>query len=526
MTLPKRSRTLPKRYGLMAFIHALTLPCSEKAARHFRAAFSPILKTLPISKSNGDKFLTTLSEVVTNLVKYPDPLPTLIRLELRRTRAHWELTICDNGPRFSDLEAAPEPPMLDPLELAENGRGLYILHQQFPSFTYQSEQKNQETWNTLTLSIPLDAEERLMPTALVVDDDPVFLQVLSGYLRDTFSVQTFSKVSGALAYLEENAVDLVISDIHMPDTDGYVFRRKLQNLRKMDTVPFIYLTGSQSGEIRDKAADFSIDDYLTKPVQKKALVSSIRRIMKRAADLRSSIGDRLDDQITQALKPDITTQPTGYAIASANEAASAGGGDILIDHQLESGHLIILADIMGHGEQAKFFAHAFSGYSYGALRALGRTASPAILLSELSDMFLNDKLLKHSFATALALFLRPDGTVTIASSGHPPPFIIDGDQITEIDVGGPLLGLMEEPSYQEVHLSMQTNQRLVLYTDGVSEANRSMVCNPSHMISDFMDQLDVISDPHFANGLLESAQARNNYVLLDDATSVVIRKTA
>ena len=508
----------------MPLIHTLSLACDEKAARLLRAAFSPVMDTLHIEKSTRDKFLLTLSEVVTNLAKYPVPRPDTVRVELWRTRAHWRLKINDNGPPFREMTEKTAPLLPDGTEMAESGRGLYILHQQFPDFSYVPNTNSDTKWNTLILNSLLNPEARQMPTAVVVDDDPVFLNLIDHYLRDAFSVAGFSDVESALDYLDNNSADLVISDISMPGTDGYMFRRNLQKRGKTDTVPFIYLTGSSSDKNHDTAAELSIDGYLTKPVKKQALISTIRRIMKRASDLRASIGDRLDTEITEALKPGFSKPPVGYAVATAHEAASAGGGDLLIEHEIEEGHLVVLADIMGHGEQAKFFAHVFSGYAYGAIRALGRGASPAALLRELSTMFLEDRLLKHSFATAVALLIRPNGAVTMASAGHPPPFLINGETLKDIDVGGPLLGLIDDPDYSEIQFTMTTDQRLVLYTDGISEAERSIITAPQELLQQSADELRSASDQEIATGLLQLAQARSNYILSDDATSVVLRK--
>lgn len=508
----------------MPLIHTLSLACDEKAARLLRAAFSPIMETLQIEKPTRDKFLLTLSEVTTNLAKYPVPRPDTVRVELWRTRAHWRLKICDDGPPFHEMTQKTDPRLPDDTEMAESGRGLYILHQQFPDFSYVPNTNGDTKWNTLVLNTLLNPDVRQMPTAVVVDDDPVFLKVIEQYLKDVFSVTGFSDVESALNYLDINSADLVISDISMPGTDGYTFRRNLQKRGKTNTVPFIYLTGSTSDKNRDTAAELSIDGYLTKPVQKQALVSTIRRIMKRASDLRTSIGDRLDTEITEALRPGFSRTPIGYAVATAHEAASAGGGDLLIEHETEEGHLVVLADIMGHGEQAKFFAHAFSGYAYGAIRALGRGTSPATLLCELSTMFLEDRLLKHSFATAVALLLKPDGTVKVASAGHPPPFLMNGNTLTDIDVGGPLLGLMDNPGYSEVQFTMTTDQRLVLYTDGISEAERTIISDPEELLLQSPDEQTVATDQEIATGLLQHAQARSNYILADDATSVVLRK--
>jgi sigma-B regulation protein RsbU (phosphoserine phosphatase) len=509
--------------NLMPLIHSFSHSPNDKAARYFRNALSPVLSKVGLNSDDSNKFLLAMSEAVTNVQKHACPPAELVSISFHRSRAQWRLEISDDGPPFF---AFNDSAGLENIEnLSEGGRGLYLIQSQFPDFKYEPKTDSVKIWNTLTLSIPLQTSEYDRPKAAIIDDDPVFVDVISAYLKDTFLVVSFENATSALESLTDSPVDLVISDIRMPEMDGYTFRRKLKNSQTMETVPFIFLTGSDSPSNREQAANLSIDDYLTKPIDKHQLNSTIHRVMKRASDLKNSLGDRLDDEITEALHPHFSTHPIGYNTAISFEAASAGGGDILIEHKLDHGHLIILADIMGHGEQAKFFAHAFSGYVYGAMRALGRCASPKVILNELSDMFLTDRLLKRSFATALALILYPDGKISVAAAGHPPPFVMSANGLISINVSGPLLGLMDRPEYIETQFELATNDRLVLLTDGISEAGKTMVSHPGDFFESSAAEISDCGDQEISDKLLSYARAMSDYVLLDDATAVVVRKS-
>jgi len=507
----------------MPLIHTVTLAPNEKAARNFRAAFSTVMNSAGLSDNESNKFLLAMSEVVTNLQKHTRPAPKHVRVTLHRLRAQWRLTIADDGPPFTGFREKAE--LASIADLNEDGRGLYLVHSQFPDFKYEPGTRSNENWNTLTLTLPFQSGSLDLPKAAIIDDDPVFLEVIKAYLEGSFSVICFQDANKALQDLSTNVVDLVISDIRMPGIDGYMFRRSLQNGGNMNTVPFIFITGADSPSNREMAAELSIDDYLTKPIDKQQLISTIRRVMKRAANLRDTIGDRLDVEITDALRPGFQNHPNGFQTAVAHEAATAGGGDILIERELEQGHLIIFADIMGHGEQAKFFAHAFTGYAYGAIRALSKNASPKVLLSELSDLFLSDRLLKNSFATALALMVYPDGKISFAAAGHPPPFILTQNGFINLEISGPLLGLMEEPEYTEIQHQLPINERLVLFTDGISEAGRTMITQPADLFDTSPTEMANWTDQKIADALLSFARSRSNYFLHDDATVIVIRKT-
>ena len=510
----------------MPLIHTLTLPSGPKAARKFRAAFAPAMESVSLTVSERDKFLLAMSEIITNLAQHSDPQPELVRVTLRQMHAHWQLSISDDGSPFLNFQEIIDEPPKEMPDLRENGMGLYLISNQFVEFSYTPKTDPMGKWNELILNLPVVSPIDSKPSIIIVDDDPVFIQVIASYLKENFHVSSFLTADAALTHLRDSPVDLVISDIRMPGTDGYVFRQKLQNTRLMDTVPFIFLTGEQSQTERYESSNLSIDDYLTKPIKKQQLITTIKRVMKRAEDLRNRINDRLDSTITDALVPGFQSNPEGFEVVLVHEAASAGGGDVLIERKLDNGHLIILADIMGHGEQAKFFAHALTGYAYGAIKALTRHASPPEqLLNELSELFLTDPLLIQSCATAMALVLYPDGTIFYTTAGHPPPILLSSSKIVELESTGPLLGLMEDPDYQANKLRIELDERLILLTDGISEAGRTMITQPMDLFSCPVEDLTNMTNQQIAEDILSNAQVRSNYLLYDDATAVVISRS-
>jgi serine phosphatase RsbU (regulator of sigma subunit) len=75
--------------------------------------------------------------------------------------------------------------------------------------------------------------------------------------------------------------------------------------------------------------------------------------------------------------------------------------------------------------------------------------------------------MQGGFTTCLALRLGPDGHCTVASAGHPAPFLND----RELDLPGALpLGLTAEASYHETAFDLREGDRFSLYTDGLLEA--------------------------------------------------------
>jgi DNA-binding response OmpR family regulator len=131
-----------------------------------------------------------------------------------------------------------------------------------------------------------------MPTAsariLVVDDEPQILRVLRrGLESHGFEVVTAADAASALQIFRSMAVNLVITDLRMPDTDGVQLCRQI---RAGSAVPVIVL--SVKGEERTKveALDAGADDYVTKPFGPRELMARVRTTLRRRAEAPAPSG--------------------------------------------------------------------------------------------------------------------------------------------------------------------------------------------------------------------------------------------
>jgi len=109
---------------------------------------------------------------------------------------------------------------------------------------------------------------------LVVDDDPNMRQLLDILLRNAgYEVQTAEDgVVGGYGVLR-NRPDLIISDVNMPHLDGFEFIAALRADRGLHSIPVIFLTSQEEGEIRGK--ELGAVGYLPKPVRADRLLSVV-----------------------------------------------------------------------------------------------------------------------------------------------------------------------------------------------------------------------------------------------------------
>ena len=116
---------------------------------------------------------------------------------------------------------------------------------------------------------------------LLVDDDPDTLQILSLMLADTkASVQIATSVSEALEVIEWYSPDVLVSDLAMPDEDGYSLIEKLRQSENGSgrEVPAVALTSYVRVEDRTRALSAGFNVFVTKPVQPDELISAIANL--------------------------------------------------------------------------------------------------------------------------------------------------------------------------------------------------------------------------------------------------------
>ncbi len=134
-----------------------------------------------------------------------------------------------------------------------------------------------------------------MPTVLVVDDEPNIIEILELVLRDA-GMEVAKSFSGreALTFLRKNNVDIVISDIRMPDISGVDLLRQAKQLAP-ETV-FIMITAFASTDTAIEALQHGAYDYLTKPFEMKELRSIVQRALeKRKQKQQSSVSAKEDE---------------------------------------------------------------------------------------------------------------------------------------------------------------------------------------------------------------------------------------
>ncbi|WP_043429283.1 response regulator [Cystobacter fuscus] len=118
---------------------------------------------------------------------------------------------------------------------------------------------------------------------LLVDSDPKSLRVMEVSLKKAgFSVTTAVHGKDALEKVQISTPDLVLSDTKMPEMDGLELCRTLKSEERYKHIPFVFLTNQKAVEAKVKGLEMGADDYLTKPIYIKEIVTRVTMILQKA----------------------------------------------------------------------------------------------------------------------------------------------------------------------------------------------------------------------------------------------------
>lgn len=113
---------------------------------------------------------------------------------------------------------------------------------------------------------------------LIVDDSLSVRKYLSAFLT-TRNLKVYSASNGgeALKMLEENEVDLIITDLEMPIMHGYELVSRIRASSQWKGIPIIVLTSRSTGKHKEKALELGADDYIIKPFDEAGLMESLKK---------------------------------------------------------------------------------------------------------------------------------------------------------------------------------------------------------------------------------------------------------
>ena len=127
---------------------------------------------------------------------------------------------------------------------------------------------------------------------LLVDDEPGLREAVKDYLQESgFTVQVASNAREGWELMQQNTPDLVISDIMMPQVNGYEFLKQLRDDPRFKALPVVFLTAKGMTTDRIQGYQARVDAYLPKPFDPDELVAIVENLLERRLAAAPTTGE-------------------------------------------------------------------------------------------------------------------------------------------------------------------------------------------------------------------------------------------
>ena len=128
------------------------------------------------------------------------------------------------------------------------------------------------------------AEPRRTPTVYFIDDSATMREVIKiAFRRESINVVTCADAASALAQFDENPPDVVITDVIMPDQDGYSVCSQVKQNPQFAKTPVILMSGVVNKSVADRAVAVQADELVRKPFQPQELISRVKNLIGHGA---------------------------------------------------------------------------------------------------------------------------------------------------------------------------------------------------------------------------------------------------
>lgn len=393
---------------------------------------------------------------------------------------------------------------------------------------------------------------------LIADDAEETLIYLKKFLSPAgHFIRTASNGSQALQLIKETTINFLITDWEMPVMNGIEL---IQEIRAMPLDRYVYIilvTAKNDKRELALALDSGADDYIVKPFNNHELRARIRA-GERILSLQRDLSDRnrhLElslDQLSRAnkvMQADLDAAESlqaemlppehfaidNYSVHRMFHPARHLAGDTLNYFPLDKETLAFyLLDVSGHGIPSAMLSFLLSATLIPGPAGLASRIdaseevfySPGDLLSKLNAKFQRSIETLMYFTMVYGTVHLPTGEVRLASAGHPYPFILSADGGHSIvTTKSTPVGMMPDTHYAERIFVLDKGDRLVLYSDGITEVSSGAELYGDRRLLSFLNNNSKLdAGTLFGKLKKELTEVKGNDNFDDDVSMLIIER--
>jgi len=361
---------------------------------------------------------------------------------------------------------------------------------------------------------------------LVADDQSDVLEAIRLLLKPHgCEVRTASSPAAVMTELSESEpYDLLLMDLNYArdTTSGDEGRELVTRVRACDPhLPVVVMTAWSTVSLAVALMREGVGDFVQKPWDNARLLAIVRAQVAAGRRRRRAVRLEADArEVQRRLLGAPETLVPGYDLAVAWRSAEDLGGDAYHFAALPAGRLgVAIADVCGKGTPAALLMASVKA----SLEALvASDLAPREVCARLARTMAS-RLGAERFVSLVYAVLDPArGTLTYVNAGHPAPILLRADgALRRLRRGGPVLGVLDGADYEEGVLALHHGDRLVLVTDGITEAGTGAEELGDERLLAGLRDLRAVPAAQAAPRILDLAREFATGLLKDDATVVV-----
>jgi sigma-B regulation protein RsbU (phosphoserine phosphatase) len=316
---------------------------------------------------------------------------------------------------------------------------------------------------------------------LVADDQPDVLEALRWLLTgEGYEPEFVSSTDAVMERLRDRPFDLLLMDLNYSrdTTSGREGLELIPHVREHDpSMPIVVMTGWGSVDTAVEAMRLGAKSFVQKPWEDVTLLEILQREIDdaqatRRRDARQQKEFEDARLIQRGLLPTAMPQTSAVQLASSWRPANGVGGDCFDALTFSGGGVgITIADVAGKGVPAALLMSNLQA----AVRAFAQEgASPSAVTASVNRLLCRNMAPGRFVTFCYARLDVAAGRLTYANAGHNPPLLVHADgRVDTLAPGGTVLGVFAESAYEQGEFSVAPGDRLVLYTDGITEGRNA-----------------------------------------------------
>lgn len=377
----------------------------------------------------------------------------------------------------------------------------------------------------------------LTEKVLIVDSNIDYAKFIQNLLRESgYLSYIASSYEEAVQMSYDKIPDCILVDYMLPNSGACRLSQHIKNDNMLKNIAVLFLTATDNKNECLKSYECGADGFFLKSIDTDILLSKMKAYMRLKKAIESNIMymNMLKQDIEYASRLQKTILSFGNTAIPKNDIAifHYAPNDVSGDYSgikliADGWYAILLADVSGHGVAASMLTILIKSFFDSHVLINNKNTSPAKFIKELNSFFIEENFDKNLFASIFfAIYNNETGDFICSSAGAPKPIYKSKDEITEIEIDGPLVGMMEESEYFETKITLNHNDLLFIFTDGAYE----IFNKEGKMFGDELLKNTFIKNSHrdvnlIKENIIKELKSFSDNVLSDDISMILLRRT-